>query len=268
MVPGEMNDFTPLTIGTVTFLPGESGVIDLPVGSLTGYLPVTMSVHVRCGRKPGPALLLTAGIHGDELIGVEILRRLLQAKNLQGLSGTLLIVPVVCMPSFLNRGRYLPDRRDLNRLFPGSSTGSLGSRLANTFVQEVVTKCTHSIDFHGGRGRPPEPPADSHLSGRHGRGGNGDGLQAPRCHRDGPARRLASPPFEKSRHPLLAFRRRRGVADFVRRGALRSPRGLFGDAPPRDAAEARARRLNRPHARSFQITPPGSALIRGGLSFL
>ena len=156
--PGEMSDFTPLTIGTATFLPGESGVVDLPIGSLTGYLPVTMSVHVRRGRKPGPILLLTAGIHGDELIGVEILRRILQARNLQSLSGSLVVVPVVCMPSFLNRGRYLPDRRDLNRLFPGSLTGSLGSRLASTFAQEVVAKCTHSIDFHGGAvGRPNLP---------------------------------------------------------------------------------------------------------------
>ncbi len=143
-----MSDFEPLTIGKATFLPGESGVVDLPIGSLTGYLPVTMNVHIRRGRKPGPTLLLTAGIHGDELNGVEILRRILQAKNLQNLSGNLIIVPVVCMPSFLNRGRYLPDRRDLNRLFPGSPFGSLGSRLAFTFVQEVVSRCTHSIDFH------------------------------------------------------------------------------------------------------------------------
>lgn len=153
-----MSDTPPLTIGSATFLPGESGVVDLPIGSLTGYLPVTMSVHVRRGRKPGPTLLLTAGIHGDELIGIEILRRILQARNLRNISGTLIVVPVVCMPAFLNRGRYLPDRRDLNRLFPGSPGGSLGSRLAHTFLEEVVAHCTHSIDFHGGAvGRPNLP---------------------------------------------------------------------------------------------------------------
>jgi len=153
-----VSNFQPLAIGRTTFLPGEKGVVELPIGSLTGYQPVTMSVHVRRGRKPGPTLLLTAGIHGDELIGVEILRHILQSKVLQNLKGNLIVVPVVCMPAFLNRSRYLPDRRDLNRLFPGSAEGSLGSRLANTFIQDVVSLCTHSIDFHGGSvGRPNLP---------------------------------------------------------------------------------------------------------------
>lgn len=153
-----MSEIHPLTIGRSTFLPGESGVVELPIGSLTGYLPVTMTVHVRRGRQPGPTLLLTAGIHGDELIGVEILRNILQSSLLRKIEGDLIIVPVVCMPSFLNRSRYLPDRRDLNRLFPGSPEGSLGSRLAHTFLQEVVSHCTHSLDFHGGSvGRPNLP---------------------------------------------------------------------------------------------------------------
>ncbi len=153
-----MTEHSAITIGGSTFLPGESGVVDLPIGSLTGYQPVTMNVHIRRGRKPGHTLLLTAGIHGDELIGVEILRRLLQSKVLRGLRGSLIVVPVVCMPAFVNRSRYLPDRRDLNRLFPGSAEGSLGSRLAHTFVHEVVSQCSHSIDFHGGSvGRPNLP---------------------------------------------------------------------------------------------------------------
>ena len=153
-----MSQDNPLRVGSVEFLPGQCGVVDLPVGSLTGYQPVTMHVHVRRGRQPGPVLLLTAGLHGDELIGVEILRRLLQMRNLRSIKGTLLVVPVVCMPAFLARSRYLPDRRDLNRLFPGSPEGSLGSRLAHAFVQEIVPHATHSIDFHGGAvGRPNLP---------------------------------------------------------------------------------------------------------------
>lgn len=153
-----MNEATPLRIGAVEFFPGEGGVVDLPVGSLTGYQPVTMHVHVRRGRQPGPVLLLTAGLHGDELIGVEILRRLLQMRNLRSIKGSLIIVPVVCMPAFLARSRYLPDRRDLNRLFPGSPEGSLGSRLAHAFAKEIAPHATHSIDFHGGAvGRPNLP---------------------------------------------------------------------------------------------------------------
>ncbi len=153
-----MSSSTPLRIGPAEFQPGEGGVVDLPVGSVTGYQPVTMHVHVRRGPTAGPVLLLTAGLHGDELIGIEILRRLIQSRELRKLRGDLVIVPVVCMPAFLARSRYLPDRRDLNRLFPGSPDGSLGSHLARTFVDEVVARCTHSIDFHGGAaGRPNLP---------------------------------------------------------------------------------------------------------------
>ncbi len=153
-----MNEPKPLIIGTAAFHSGEMGVVELPIGSLTGYQPVTINIHIRRGKRPGPVLLLTAGIHGDELIGVEILRRILQSRGFQNLRGDLIIVPVVCMPAFLNRNRYLPDRRDLNRLFPGHPDGSLGSRLAHTFLQEVVSRCTHSIDFHGGAiGRPNLP---------------------------------------------------------------------------------------------------------------
>lgn len=147
-----------IAIGGQTFHRGDKGVADLPIGSLIDYQAVTMSVHVRRGKKDGPVLLLTAGIHGDELIGVEILRRLLKSRRLQSLLGTLIVVPVVNMPAFLSRSRYLPDRRDLNRLFPGSPDGSLGGRLAATFVDEVVSVADYAIDFHAGAvGRPNLP---------------------------------------------------------------------------------------------------------------
>jgi len=148
----------PLVIGGQAFEPGERGSVDLPIGSLIDYQPFTMSVHVRRSRKPGPTLLLTAGIHGDEIIGVEILRRMLKSRRLTGLRGTVIIVPVICMPAFLSRSRYLPDRRDLNRLFPGSSEGSLGGRIASAFVTEVMTHADYAIDFHAGAiGRPNLP---------------------------------------------------------------------------------------------------------------
>lgn len=153
-----MSHTDPICIGDQQFMPGDRGEVDLPIGSLIDYQPITMNVHVHRGKKPGPALLLTAGIHGDELVGVEILRRLLHSKRLRSIRGSLIIVPVVCMPAFLSRTRYLPDRRDLNRLFPGSPDGSLGGRLAATFAQEVVTRCDFAIDFHtGASGRPNLP---------------------------------------------------------------------------------------------------------------
>lgn len=153
-----MNHSDLLCIGGQSFAAGKKGEVNLPIGSLIDYQPITMSVQVHRGKQNGPVLLLTAGIHGDELVGVEVLRRLLKSRRLQSLRGTLIVVPVVCMPAFLARTRYLPDRRDLNRLFPGSPDGSLGGRLAATFAEEVVTKCDYAIDFHtGANGRPNLP---------------------------------------------------------------------------------------------------------------
>lgn len=95
------------------------------------------SRHVLRGKKDGPHLFVSAAIHGDEIIGVEIIRRLLKLKILQRLRGTLIAVPVVNVYGFINNTRYLPDRRDLNRFFPGSEKGSLTSRLANIFMEEI-----------------------------------------------------------------------------------------------------------------------------------
>jgi len=153
-----LSDPDVITIGDTSFRRGEKGVVDLPLGSLIDYQPVTMTVDVRRGKKPGPVLLVTAGIHGDEISGVEIVRRLLKSRTLRRLRGTLIAVPVVCMPAFLSRSRYLSDRRDLNRLFPGSPDGSLGGRLAASFASEIASNCTHAIDFHAGAiGRPNLP---------------------------------------------------------------------------------------------------------------
>jgi hypothetical protein len=111
---------------------------------------MTMPVHVLRGKKDGPRLFVCAAIHGDEIIGIEIIRRLLKMKILQRLRGTLIAVPVVNVYGFINHTRYLPDRRDLNRFFPGSQKGSLTSRLANIFMEEIVANCTHGIDLHAG----------------------------------------------------------------------------------------------------------------------
>ncbi|MCB1232629.1 MAG: succinylglutamate desuccinylase/aspartoacylase family protein [Verrucomicrobiae bacterium] len=149
---------TPLLVGGSEFFPGDRDVVDIPIGSLIDYQPVTMTVHVLRGKRPGPCLLVSAALHGDEIVGVEVIRRLLRTQLLKRLRGDLLVVPVVNMPAFLSHSRYLPDRRDLNRLFPGTSAGSLGSRLANAFLTQVVASCTHAIDIHSGAvGRPNLP---------------------------------------------------------------------------------------------------------------
>jgi predicted deacylase len=126
---------------------GTRKTIEIPVSMLSDHTPVTLSAHVIHGRSDGPTVFVSAGIHGDEVIGVEIVRRLLRS-NLKSLQGTLIVVPIVNTFGFLNHSRYLPDRRDLNRCFPGSPNGSLGSRLAHIFLHEIVGRCSLGIDLH------------------------------------------------------------------------------------------------------------------------
>ena len=129
---------------------GRRRTINIPVARLYTHTEMTMPVHVLRGKKDGPCLFVCAAIHGDEIIGVEIIRRMLKLKILQRLRGTLIAVPVVNVYGFINHTRYLPDRRDLNRFFPGSQKGSLTSRLADIFMQEIVANSTHGIDLHAG----------------------------------------------------------------------------------------------------------------------
>lgn len=143
-----MSKVEPFVIGGVSVDPGTRRYIDLPLPPLYTHTSVSMPVHVVHGRKPGPALFVTAAIHGDEINGIEIIRRLLDSKSLKRISGTLIAVPVVNVYGFVSQSRYLPDRRDLNRSFPGSDRGSMASRLADTLMTEVVENCTHGIDFH------------------------------------------------------------------------------------------------------------------------
>ena len=137
-------------VGGVEVPAGTRMAIDLPVTDLSTHIPVSMPVVITHGRQEGPRLFVCAALHGDEINGVEIIRRLLQLSALKKLRGTLIAVPVVNVLGILFQSRYLPDRRDLNRSFPGSSRGSLASRLARLFLDEVVAQSTHGIDLHTG----------------------------------------------------------------------------------------------------------------------
>jgi len=139
-----------LRIGDTPIKPGHRVNINVPVADLYTSTPLNMPVQVICGRRAGPVLFVSAAIHGDELNGVEIIRRLLRHKALKSLRGTLLAVPIVNVHGFLHQSRYLPDRRDLNRSFPGSAKGSVAARLANIFLKEIVTKAEYGIDLHTG----------------------------------------------------------------------------------------------------------------------
>ena len=120
------------------------------MGNLITHTELHMPVHVIHGRRPGPRMFVSAAIHGDELNGIEIIRRLLTTPQVHRLRGTLLAVPMVNIHGVIQHSRYLPDRRDLNRVFPGSPDGSLASRIAHLFVEQIVRHCTHGIDIHTG----------------------------------------------------------------------------------------------------------------------
>jgi predicted deacylase len=140
----------PITIGGVEVTPGTRRNIDLPIADLYTTTALHMPLQVICGRQAGPTAFVSAAVHGDEINGVEIVRRVLRLKALTRLRGNLLMVPVVNVHGFLDRSRYLPDRRDLNRSFPGSPSGSIAARLAHTFTREVAFKADFGIDLHTG----------------------------------------------------------------------------------------------------------------------
>jgi hypothetical protein len=130
--------------------PGSSVTLELPLPELYTRTPMTMPVQVRRGKRAGPTLFVCAAVHGDELNGVEIIRRLMRRRVLSRIRGTIIAVPIVNVYGVIDRSRYLPDRRDLNRSFPGSGRGSLAARLADLFMTEIVARCSHGIDLHTG----------------------------------------------------------------------------------------------------------------------
>ncbi len=145
---GSARDSAPFEIAGTTVDPGIRRTVEVPISRFSDHTPVTMSVHVVHGRRPGPVLFVSAAVHGDEVLGVEVVRRLLRAPGLRSLRGTLLAAPIVNAFGLINHSRYLPDRRDLNRSFPGSPTGSLAARLAHLFMEEVVARSDFGIDLH------------------------------------------------------------------------------------------------------------------------
>ena len=141
---------SPVSLAGSKIKPGQKATIHVPVARLYTHTQMTMPVHVIHGHKEGPRLFVSAAIHGDEIIGTEIIRRLVKLKKITRLKGTLIAVPVVNVYGFLQQSRYSPDRRDLNRFFPGSEKGSLTSQLADIFINEIVVNSTHGIDLHAG----------------------------------------------------------------------------------------------------------------------
>lgn len=138
-------------INGTTIKPGDSAQLNLNLYQLPTKTVIEIPIHVFRSIHPGPTLLLLAGMHGDEINGIEIVRRLISRKDVRKpLCGSVVAIPVINIISFLYGSRDLPDGRDLNRCFPGSKTGSLGSRIAFDVMKEIVSQIDFGIDFHTG----------------------------------------------------------------------------------------------------------------------
>ncbi|MCB1122425.1 MAG: succinylglutamate desuccinylase/aspartoacylase family protein [Verrucomicrobiae bacterium] len=128
--------------------PGESRDIRIKISETYTGDETRMPIRVIRANQPGPIVFVTAAIHGDEINGTGIIHDFLFGEELKLLKGTLILIPVVNVFGFEAHERYLPDRRDLNRSFPGSANGSLAARIAHILMREVVNKCDYGIDLH------------------------------------------------------------------------------------------------------------------------
>lgn len=149
-----MPDIQPIQIANGEFYPGQSGTVEIPAGQLPSGNQVSIVAHIYRAYTQGPAVLLLAGVHGDEINGVEILRRCLAKRMFEHLTaGTVIIVPLLNVYGFNNFSRDVPDGKDVNRSFPGTASGSLASRIASALYKNILPHVDIAVDFHtGGRG--------------------------------------------------------------------------------------------------------------------
>lgn len=133
------------------FLPGESGIVKLGVGKLPSDTRINIQAHVYRSKNPGPTSLVLAGVHGDEINGIEIVRRLIKNDVLNDINeGSVIVIPLLNIYGFVSFNRYVPDGKDVNRSFPGNKTGSLASRIARTLTKSILPLVDYIFDFHTG----------------------------------------------------------------------------------------------------------------------
>lgn len=139
-----------LTILKETILPGESKTINLEIARLHTMTKLKIPIIIERSKIDGPTILFSAGLHGDEINGVEIVRQLIVRKINKPKTGTIICIPIINVFGFVNKSREFPDGRDLNRVFPGSRNGSLASRFAYYILKEVIPYVDYCVDFHAG----------------------------------------------------------------------------------------------------------------------
>ena len=144
------NNSAPIVIFGESIIPGENKTINVEIARLHTTTKLNIPVIVRRSKVDGPVVLFSAGIHGDEINGVEIVRQLISKKINRPKRGTIICIPIINVYGFVNKSREFPDGRDLNRVFPGSKTGSLASRFAFHILSEIMPIVNYAVDFHAG----------------------------------------------------------------------------------------------------------------------
>lgn len=149
----------PFEFEDTTIKPGKRAVVELEIARLPSGTVIHMPVHIFHGREEGPVILLSGGLHGDEINGIETVRRIIASKMLNKLKrGTVIALPIINVYGFINFSRDVPDGKDVNRSFPGSADGSLASLVAFTITQKILPHIDFGIDFHtGGASRTNYP---------------------------------------------------------------------------------------------------------------
>lgn len=139
-----------ITILKETILPGESKTINMEIARLHTMTKLKIPIIVERAKVDGPVVLFSAGLHGDEINGIEVVRQLIVRKINKPKIGTIICIPVINIFGFVNKTREFPDGRDLNRVFPGSKNGSLASRFAYYLLKEIIPMVDYCVDFHAG----------------------------------------------------------------------------------------------------------------------
>ena len=138
----------PFAIHDQVIDPGTAATVSIPVSQQVTGLSAALSLRVLHGARRGPCIFVSGAIHGDEVIGTAVIQRLIERLSPSTLAGTIIFAPAVNIYGFLSHSRYLPDRRDLNRSFPGAERGSLAAQLAHSFLVNVIDRCSLGIDIH------------------------------------------------------------------------------------------------------------------------
>ncbi len=142
-----------ITIGGETVRPGEDKLLKISIDRLPTGTLIDIPVYVINAKKPGPTILVQAGLHGDEINGIEIVRRMMAEKRFKIKKGAIIAVPILNIFGFIHFSRDVPDGKDVNRSFPGIKSGSMASRIAYHYVSEIMHQIDYGIDLHTGGGQ-------------------------------------------------------------------------------------------------------------------